>query len=66
MSGDMLNSLAKFNEVRDFYAHFRIVAPSPRQRHFTDRMAMDTFHEIRRRVTFMDIDNLEKRYIQGR
>ena len=66
MSGDMLNSLVKFNELRDFYAHFRIVAPSPRQRHFTDRMAMDTFHEIRRRVTFMDIDNLEKRYIQGR
>ena len=66
MSGDMLNSLAKFNELRDFYAQFRIVAPSPRKGHFDDRMAMDTFHEIRGRVTFMGIDDLEKRYIQGR
>lgn len=66
MSGDMLNSLAKFNELRDFYARFRIVAPSSRQAHFADRIAMDTFHEIRYRVTFMGIDDLEKRHIQGR
>lgn len=66
MSGDMLNSLAKFNELRDFYARFVIVAPTPRQNHFADRMAMDTFHEIRRRVTFMGIDDLEKRHLHGR
>ena len=66
MSTDMRNSLIKFNELRDFYAQFKIVAPAPRQRHFADRMEMDTFHEIRGRVNFMDIDELEQKHIRGR
>ena len=47
MSTDMLNSLTKFNELRDFYTNLKIVAPAPRRGHFTDRIEMDTFHEIR-------------------
>ena len=66
MSGDMLNSLSKFNELRDFYAQFKIVAPSLRRRHFADRIEMDTFHDIRGRVAFMEIDDLEQRHIRGR
>lgn len=66
MSTDMLNSLSKFNELRDFYTRLNIVAPAWRQNHFTDRIEMDTFHEIRGRVKFMGIDELEKRYITGR
>jgi len=66
MSTDMLNSLSKFNELRDFYTHLKIVAPATRQNHFVDRIGMDTFHEIRGRVEFMGIDELEKRYIAGR
>ena len=61
-STDMLNSLSKFHELRDFYAQFTIVAPPHRQSHFSDRIRMDTFHEIRRRVTFMGTDKIDKRY----
>ena len=66
MSTDMLNSLTKFNELRDFYTQLKIVAPAPRRDHFADRLEMDTFHEIRSRVKFMGINELEKRYITGR
>ena len=66
MSTDMLNSLTKFNELRDFYAQLKIVAPAPRRDHFADRLEMDTFHEIRGRVKFMGIDELEDRYVRGR
>ena len=66
MSTDMLNSLTKFNELRDFYIQLKIVAPALRQNHFTDRIAMDTFHEIRGRVTFMGIEELEEKYVRGR
>ena len=66
MSTDMLNSLSKFNELRDFYTQLKIVAPAPRRDHFADRLEMDTFHEIRGRVKFMGIDELEKKYITGR
>ena len=66
MSTDMRNSLIKFNELRDFYAQFKIIALAPRQRHFAARMAMDTFHEIRGRVNFMGIDELEQKHIKGR
>ena len=66
MSTDMLNSLTKFNELRDFYVHLKIVAPALRQKHFIDRIEMDTFHEIRSRVKFMGIEELEERYVRGR
>ena len=33
-STDMLNSLAKFKELRDFYTQFSIVAPPHRKSHF--------------------------------
>ena len=61
-STDMLNSLAKFNELRDFYTQFSIVAPPHRKSHFDDRIDMDTFHEIRRRVTFISTDQIDERY----
>ena len=66
MSTDMLNSLTKFNELRDFYIQLKIVAPGLRQNHFADRIAMDTFHEIRRRVTFMGVEELEEKYVKER
>ena len=58
-STDMLNSLTKFNELRDFYTQFSIVAPPHRKNHFDDRINMDTFHEIRRRVTFISTDQID-------
>ena len=65
-STDMLNSLAKFNELRDFHAQFTIVAPPHRKSHFDDRVAMDTFHEIRRRVIFISTDQIDNERIAGR
>ena len=58
-STDMLNSLTKFNELRDFSIQFSIVAPPYRKNHFDDRIAMDTFHEICRRVTFISTEQID-------
>ena len=66
LSTDMLNSLTKFNELRDFYTQLRIVAPTHRKAHFDDRIRMDTLHEIRRRVEFVSISELEEKYTKGR
>lgn len=66
MTTDMANSLYKFHELQDFYAKLSIVAPRYRENHFTDRMTRDIFHEIRKRVEFVGIDALEKRYVQGK
>ena len=66
MSTDMLNSLTKFNELRDFNTHLKIIAPAHRKAHFEDRIRMDTLHEIRGRVEFVSIGELEEKYIRGR
>ena len=58
-STDMRNSLLKFNELRDFYTRFSIVAPPHRKSHFIDRIGMDTFHEIRPRVEFISTDDVD-------
>ena len=65
-STDMQRSLIKFNELRDFYTQLRIVAPAHRQSLFADRIKMDTFHEIQRRVQFISTEELEEKYIRGR
>ena len=65
-STDMQRSLIKFNELRDFYTQLRIVAPAHRQSLFADRIKMDTFHEIQRRVQFISTEELEEKYIRGK
>ena len=66
LSTDMLNSLTKFNELRDFNTQFKIVAPAHRKAHFEDRVRMDTLHEIRERVKFVSTADLEEKYTRGR
>lgn len=66
MTTDMANSLLKFNELRDFYAKLRIVAPEHRKNHFAGRIEQDAFYEIRKRVEFMGIDALDNRYARGK
>ena len=66
LSTDMLNSLTKFNELRDFNTQLKIVAPAHRKAHFDDRVRMDTLHEIRGRVKFLSIADLEEQYVRGR
>ena len=66
LTTDMLNSLTKFNELRDFNTQLKIVAPAHRKAHFEDRVRMDTLHEIRGRVKFVSISELEEKYTRGR
>lgn len=66
ISTDMLNSLTKFNELRDFYTALKIVAPSRRKNYFADRIKLDTFYEIRGRVKFLGFEELEKNYASGK
>lgn len=66
VSTDMLNSLTKFNELRDFYTALKIVAPSWRENYFAGRIKMDTFYEIRGRVKFLGFEELEKNYASGK
>ena len=66
VSTDMLNSLTKFNELRDFCTALKIIAPSRRKNHFTGRIEMDTFYEIRGRVKFLGFEELEKNYASGK
>ena len=65
ISTDMLNSLTKFNELRDFHTQLKIVSPIRRQGYFADRIEMDTFHEIKGRVEFLGIEELERKHIRG-
>ena len=66
MSTDMLNSLTKFNELRDFHTQFCVVAPSRRRDYFLNRVEWDTYYDIRNRIKFMDLDELEKIHIRRR
>ena len=66
LSTDMLNSLTKFHELRDFYTQLKVVAPAHRKAHFENRIGMDTLHEIRGRVKFVSVGELEEKYIRGR
>ena len=61
LSTDMLNSLTKFNELRDFNTQLKIVAPVHRKAHFEDRVKMDTLHEIRGRVEFVSLGELGRK-----
>ncbi len=60
MTTDMNRSLIKLNELRDFSACMSIAAPASRQRVFKDRLSLDTFSTIRKRVSFQDLDKIAR------
>ena len=64
MSTDMLSSLTKFNELQDFHTRFYVVAPSRRRDYFLNRVEWDTYYDIRNRVKFMDLDELENKHMR--
>ena len=53
-STDIQNSLLKFNDLRDFYTQFYIVADKHRENEFTRKINYSSFKEIKERVKFIN------------
>jgi len=59
---DIKNSLQKFYELQDFYAHFFIVAHESRKREFEDKISASIFKDIQERVNFKSYQSVVKQY----
>ena len=55
---DIQNSLLKFFDLQDFYVDFHIVAHHNRYKEFESKIAYSAFRAIKKRVKFIDYDNL--------
>lgn len=53
-SGDIQNSLLKFNDLQDFYSNFYIVSASERKREFESKIEYRAFKEVKERIKFID------------
>jgi hypothetical protein len=53
---DIQNSLLKFNDLRDFYSKFYIIAAKERERDFHSKLSYSAFSELKNnnRVEFRD------------
>lgn len=54
------NSLARFNELQDFYSEFKIVSSLARKREYDDAKKSSAFKDIVNRVKFLDYESLAK------
>lgn len=61
-STDIFNSLRKFVELQDFYAAFKIVAPSYREDEFEDKRQGTPYQDIANRADFWSYDRVEKEH----
>ncbi len=61
-STDFQNSLLKYNDLRDFYVKFYIVADKNRKSEFEKKTDYDSFKEIKQRIKFVDYDKLIAQY----
>ena len=59
---DIRNSLSKFYELQDFYAHFYIVASESRRKEFEDKLHGSMFSTIEERVCFRTYDKVVQEY----
>jgi hypothetical protein len=59
---DMQNSLLKFYELQDFYAEFKIVAPSNRRKDFDNKISRGPFLNIKNRVDFVTYEDTVSLY----
>ncbi len=57
-STDIQNSLTKFFELQDYFAHFFIIADESRKKQFDDIMRKSIFDPIKNRVSFANYDNI--------
>ncbi|MDR0961283.1 MAG: hypothetical protein LBM62_01820 [Mediterranea sp.] len=61
-STDMKNSLLKFFELQDFYAHFKIIADGKRQQQFENVIHNSIFIPIQKRVKFVSYKTILEQY----
>ncbi len=61
-STDIYNSLRKFVELQDFYAHFVIVASEVRKEEFEDKRNATSYRGMRERVSFWSYDHVSKHH----
>jgi len=61
-STDIQNSLAKYNDLQDFYVRMFIVADKRRKAEYEVKIARSSFEEIKHRAKFLDFDSLVKQY----
>lgn len=57
-STDIQNSLLKFVELQDFNSNFFIVASHARRNEFENKLSLNAFMPIKKRVQFIDYDGL--------
>jgi hypothetical protein len=61
-STDIQNSLAKYNDLQDFYVRMFIVADRNRRAEYDMKIARTSFTDIKDRVKFLDYDSVVKQY----
>lgn len=57
-STDIINSLVKFNDLQDFHAEFKIVAPANRRKDYESKISKGSFRDIQGRVEFVTYEDL--------
>ena len=62
---DFINSLLKFVDLRDFNVKFMIVANKVREREFNSKLSSEAFQSIKKKVVFLDYDELSEFYSQA-
>lgn len=61
-STDIHNSLLKFTDLKYFFAGFKIVADIGRIREYEAKIDFSAFADIRKRVSFLDYNSLNRQY----
>lgn len=59
---EMEKKLVKFVELQDFFADMIIAAPESRRREFERKMIWDAFYPVRKRVSFLSFDKIDRDY----
>lgn len=62
MTTNILVSLAKFCELQDFHADMWIIAPEYRKMEFENKISMESFRDIAKRVRFHSTDTVTRLY----
>jgi hypothetical protein len=61
-STDIQNSLAKYNDLQDFYVRMFIVADRSRKAEYEMKIVRSSFADIKGRVHFLDFESVVKQY----
>ncbi|OAV70478.1 hypothetical protein Barb6_01719 [Bacteroidales bacterium Barb6] len=59
---DIKNSLSKFFELQDYFAHFYIIASESRKKQFDSTISMSLFNPIKKRVGFVNYESIANQY----